>query len=162
VAHALATAADARGRRNGGPVLIRGAADAVRIVGPAVPALRSWDSRPGRSADQGRWRRRESNPTGRTAIAETRPTRSPQPGVRSDDQSTAPAAPGRTEGAPGEGRRRPAGAGRVPAGRSADDRREDLEVDRLEGVIVGHLGRAGGQADDQVHLGPELDRVAGL
>src|SRR4051794_12750093 len=50
-------------------------------------------------------------------------------------------------------RRRPQGDGY----RSAD-----LVSDRLEAVVVRHLGRARGQAYDQVHLGAKNDRLAGF
>jgi len=38
----------------------------------------------------------------------------------------------------------------------------DLVTDRLEAVIIRHLGGAGRQADDQIHLGPEQNRIAGF
>jgi len=38
----------------------------------------------------------------------------------------------------------------------------DLVTDRFESVIVRHLSGAGRQADDQIHLGPQQNRVAGL
>ena len=36
----------------------------------------------------------------------------------------------------------------------------DLVADRLEAIIVRHLGRAGRQTDDQVHFSAEENRVA--